>query len=89
MDKVKPSANHPMPISNNDNLLIENESDIVMEPIINKTTTTFATRLTPELIMRAEMEVNEKDAWRLRDIEALREMIQGFVLTLMNESIVD
>ncbi|XP_027194351.2 alpha-tocopherol transfer protein-like [Dermatophagoides pteronyssinus] len=77
MDKVKPSANHPMPISNNDNLLIENESDIVMEPIINKTTTTFATRLTPELIMRAEMEVNEKDAWRLRDIEALREMIQG------------
>ncbi|KAH9510911.1 Peptidyl-prolyl cis-trans isomerase fkbp8, variant 3 [Dermatophagoides farinae] len=80
MDKIKPSANHPMPISNNGDTSIGNESqtdNITMEPLMIKTTTTTATRLTPELIMRAEMEVNEKDAWRLRDIEALREMIRG------------
>lgn len=34
-------------------------------------------QLTPELIMRAEKEVNEKDSWRLRDIEALRDMLLG------------
>ncbi|KPM07360.1 hypothetical protein QR98_0058520 [Sarcoptes scabiei] len=36
-----------------------------------------ASYLTKELIERAEMEVNEKDAWRLRDIEALREIVKG------------
>lgn len=75
MDKVKPSENHPMPISNNDDntYIDENppQTDIVIESIAT------TTRLTPELIMRAEIEVNEKDAWRLRDIEALREMIRG------------
>lgn len=34
-------------------------------------------QLTPELIIRAEKEVNEKDSWRLRDIEALRDMLLG------------
>lgn len=32
-------------------------------------------QLTPELIIRAEKEVNEKDSWRVRDIEALRDML--------------
>lgn len=32
-------------------------------------------RMTPDLIARAEQEVNEKDHWRCRDIEALRDMI--------------
>lgn len=34
-------------------------------------------QLSPELILRAEQEVNEKDSWRDRDIQALRDMIQG------------
>ncbi len=33
------------------------------------------TKLTPELVRRAEIEVNEKDAWRERDIQALREIV--------------
>jgi hypothetical protein len=32
-------------------------------------------KLTPELVRRAEIEVNEKEAWRERDIQALREIV--------------
>ena len=40
-------------------------------------------QLTPELIIRAEREVNEKDSWRIRDIEALRDMILGMIFILI------
>ena len=32
-------------------------------------------KLTPELIRRAEVEVNEKENWKERDIQALREIV--------------
>lgn len=47
-------------------------------------TTNTTNRLTPELIMRAEFEVNEKDSWRVRDIEALREIILGLYKLKLN-----
>ncbi|CAG2170754.1 unnamed protein product [Oppiella nova] len=34
-------------------------------------------KLTPELIRRAEVEVNEKENWKERDIQALREIVQN------------
>ncbi|XP_054157866.1 alpha-tocopherol transfer protein-like [Oppia nitens] len=34
-------------------------------------------KLTPELIHRAEVEVNEKENWKERDIQALREIVQN------------
>ncbi len=44
-------------------------------------------KLTPDLIEKAEIEVNEKETWRERDIQALREIVLGmkfcFVLILM------
>lgn len=37
--------------------------------------TVFRTTLSPELLQKAEAELNEKDKWRDRDIQALRDMV--------------
>lgn len=46
------------------------------ETIITTNAITIS-ELTPELILRAEKEVNEKEAWRDRDIQALREIVES------------
>jgi len=35
----------------------------------------YRTNLSPELLKKAETELNEKDKWRDRDIQALRDMV--------------
>lgn len=78
MDKVQPNVtNNSVMFATNYSDCQTNENNVEFEEIIVENGESSTSRLTPEMILRAEMEVNEKDSWRIRDIEALREIIRG------------